>query len=115
MLPGHACPKFFWRVDAYRRVDSRRTRCDAYQTRRSRVWAAALVVRPVGPKIRRVSPTGRTPGGSPATPQKLAQEVRDSPHFYAGFDGGALVVAGGVMASSDDSAASSLGRVSART
>jgi len=32
----------------------------------------------------------------------------------AGFDGGALVVAGGVMASSDDGAASSLGRVSAR-
>ena len=33
----------------------------------------------------------------------------------AGLDGGALVVAGGVMASSDDCAASSRGRVSART
>ncbi|KAG2631149.1 hypothetical protein PVAP13_2NG006200 [Panicum virgatum] len=27
------------------------------------------------PKTRRVGPTGRTPGGSPATPQKLAQEI----------------------------------------
>ena len=33
------------------------------------------------PKIRRVGPTGHTPGGNPATPQKLAQEVSDSPHF----------------------------------
>ena len=38
----------------------------------------------VGPKTRRVGPTGRTPRGNPATPQKLAQEVRDSPHFYVG-------------------------------
>ena len=38
----------------------------------------------VGPKTRRVGPTGRTPGGSLTTPQKLAQEVRDSPHFYVG-------------------------------
>src|SRR6185312_98085 len=36
------------------------------------------------PKTRRVGPTGRTLGGSPAAPQKLAQEVRDSPHFYVG-------------------------------
>ena len=31
------------------------------------------------PKTRRVGPTGRTPGESPATLQKLAQEVRDFP------------------------------------
>ena len=36
------------------------------------------------PKTRRVGPTGRTPGGNPPTPQKLAQEVRDSPYFYVG-------------------------------
>jgi len=44
----------------------------------------ASLCRSVGTKIRRVGPTGRTPGGSLATPQKLAQEVRDSPHFYIG-------------------------------
>ena len=37
--------------------------------------------RGVGLKTRRVGPTGRTPGGSPATPQKQAQEMSDSPHF----------------------------------
>ena len=35
----------------------------------------------VNPKPKRVGPTGRTPGESPATPQKLAQEVRDSLTF----------------------------------
>ena len=44
--------------------------------------AAAVEAGGVGPKTRRVGPTGRTSGGSLATPQKLAQEVRDSPHFY---------------------------------
>ena len=36
------------------------------------------------PKITRVGPTGHTPGGSPATPQNLAQEVREFPYFYVG-------------------------------
>ena len=36
------------------------------------------------PKTKRVGPTGRTSGGNPAIPKKLAQEVRDSPHFYVG-------------------------------
>ena len=46
--------------------------------------AAPARPEPCRPKIRRVGPTEHTPGGSLATPQKLAQEVRDSPHFYIG-------------------------------
>lgn len=33
VLQGHACPKKFWRVDAYQRFDSCRTRCDSYLQR----------------------------------------------------------------------------------
>ena len=38
------------------------------------------------PKTKRVGPTGHTPGENPATPQKLAQEVRDSPPLLCWFN-----------------------------